>query len=201
MKLHQLTFSGPPIDDLEILCHLPTRLRSLLEQINGFIQFGGGLHVRGACQQPLWHSLRWVWMGNEAFHLRYKAISEEDVPFAQDCVGDQFLLRQSSVVKLATETGDIHDLSMSLIDFLKAVQVDPERFLGLAPLVKFHNEGGTLLPGELLNSYPPFCTDEASQGVSLSAAAAQDRLRFLAGLSRQLQGTPDGGVIEIEITK
>jgi hypothetical protein len=150
MKLERISFAGPPIEDFEIIHSLPTTLRRLLNQINGFIQFAGGLHVRGACIQPFWHSLRWAWQSDRAFHHFYTGVSEADIPFGQDCVGDQFLLRGGMVVKLAAETGDIEELKLPLWEFLEVIQADPDRFLELSPLVQFHKQGGRLLPGELL---------------------------------------------------
>ena len=42
----------------------------------------------------------------------------------------------------------------------------------------------------MLNVYPPFCTKEAENGVSLAAVPASERLHFLAELARQMP--PDG---------
>ena len=58
MNLDHVAFFGPPIDDEELFSQLPGNLSDLLRQINGFIQFQGGLHVRGLCRAPIWHSLR-----------------------------------------------------------------------------------------------------------------------------------------------
>src|SRR5687767_14998925 len=46
MRLEHLDFTGPAIDDPEILGNLPKALAALLEETNGFVQYGGGLHVR-----------------------------------------------------------------------------------------------------------------------------------------------------------
>ncbi len=46
---------------------------------------------------------------------------------------------------------------------------------------------GPLAPGQLPSVYPPFCTKEAADGVSLSAVAAEDRLAFLADFARALR--------------
>src|SRR5258708_35360566 len=89
----QLTFRGPSIDDPDILEHIPNELAELLRQINGFIHSRGGLHVRGACHNPSWHSLRSIWHGDHALHRGYQTVRESDIPFAQDCFGDQFLMR------------------------------------------------------------------------------------------------------------
>jgi hypothetical protein len=201
VELTHVTFRGPAIDDPEVLAAAPAQLRDLLGQVNGFIQFGGGLHVRGACREPLWHSLRWAWRSEQAFHRRYPLVQESDVPFAQDCVGDQWLLRDHRVVRLCGETGELKALDLSLVEFLEAAQADPVEFLGLHPLVQFNNDGGILRPGELLSVAPPFCTQEAAKGVSLRALDALDRLGFLAEFSRQIASVPDGAQIKIEFAE
>jgi hypothetical protein len=193
MNLDHVTFTGPPIDDAELLDRLPTNLAGLLRQINGFIQFHGGLHVRGACHVPDWHSLRDAWDGPTAFHRHYPEVQPTDVPFAEDCMGDQFLLRQAVVHKLSAETGEIESLDVGLGGFLERVTADPIEYLQLQPLLQFQQEGGSLEPGQLLSAFPPFCTQQAAAGVSLAAISATERRRFLADFSTQLRQIPDGG--------
>lgn len=48
--------------------------------------------------------------GELAFHNLYREVEASDFPIAQDCFGDQFLIRDNLVVKLNAETGDIDDL-------------------------------------------------------------------------------------------
>ena len=58
MEFPGLTYRGAALDDVDILDRLPMDLQQLLAQRNGFVAFRGGLHVRGACVEPRWHSLR-----------------------------------------------------------------------------------------------------------------------------------------------
>ena len=174
-------------------------LRALLERINGYIQFAGGLHIRGACLAPSWHSLRRAWEGEEAFYRHYEAVLKEDIPFGQDCVGDQFLLRSNSIIKLHAETGDTEELGITFTAFLEAVQHDPVEMLSLYPLLQFREQNRRLLPGELLSVYPPFCTEEAAGGVQLDAIRAEDRLSFLFDLSKRLNGIAGGTQLAIEV--
>jgi hypothetical protein len=178
---------------------MPTNLAGLLRQINGFIQFHGGLHVRGACQQPAWHSLRDAWDSGSAFHRLYPEVRTEDVPFAEDCMGDQFLLRDGRVCKLAAETGEIEALDVGLGGFFEGVAADPVEFLSLHPLLQFQQDGGNLEPGQLLAAFPPFCTKESADGVSLAAITAEERRRFLANLAAQLRDVPDGDKIDFRV--
>jgi hypothetical protein len=199
MKLEHITYTGPASDDAELLDRLPEELADLLRQINGFIQFHGGLHLRGACKQPAWHSLRAAWLGKEAFHRLYPAVEEDDIPFAEDCLGDQFLLRDDEVWKLSAETGDVESLEVSFDEFLEQAQDDPVEFLGLHPLLQFQQEGGALEPGQLLSSYPPFCTEQADDGVRLNKVSTLERHRFLARLAAKIRALPEGAEIDVSI--
>ena len=190
MNFSGITFAGPPILNAAALRELPAPLVDVLGQVNGMVAFNGGFHLRGVCDSPLWHSLDRVRYGGRAFHARYEAVKESDVPFAQDAVGDQWLIRKEQVIRLAAETGGVDVLPMTLPEFLEAARVDPVDVLGLHPLLQFEEDGGSLQPGQLLSVYPPFCTAEAADGVSLEAVPAEERLDFLADLSRQLP--PDG---------
>lgn len=198
MKLSDVTYNGPPIDDAEILEFIPADLRGLLERQNGFVAFRGGLHVRGACREPAWHSLRRIWMGEEALAERYTALSGDDIPFAQDALGDQYLLRGGVVFRLASETGEVESMGKTLSAFLTAAGDDPIDYLALAPLVRFGREGGRLEPGQLLSVFPPFCVETGSLERSYRAVAAADRLRFLADLADQIAAAADGETVRFK---
>ena len=187
LKLTNVSYEGPRLTHLSALEGLPEDYAELLAMINGFVQFGGGLHVRGAGDGPDWHVLATVRAVPLALHALYPAVTEDDLPFGQDVMGDQFLLRAGQVHRLYGETGELESLNVSLTDFLAAAQADPIGTLSLEPLAQFYHEGGTLEPGQLLNVYPPFCTEEAKAGVSLKAVPALERLRFLADFSRQIR--------------
>ncbi|MDQ3816354.1 MAG: SMI1/KNR4 family protein [Acidobacteriota bacterium] len=186
MEQLEPTYVGSEITDSEILGRIPEDYRRLLNQTNGFILFDGGLHVRGAVLSPAWHSLRRVWLGDSALHKLFPAINESDVPFAQDCLGDQFVLRAGVVHKLDAEAGEVETLGMNLEAFLNHAFENPVEFLSLHPLLQFMSEGGELRPGQLLSVYPPFITEESAGGVSLRAISMFDRIGFLADFARQV---------------
>ncbi len=199
MQLESVTYVGPTLSDVALLDRLPANLAGLLRQVNGFIQFHGGLHVRGACYEPDWHSLRDAWDGEAAFWRLYPEVDQADVPFAEDCMGDQFVLRDGVVYKLSAETGEVESLGVDLRGFFEAVKADPVEYLSLHPLLEHQQDGGGLEPGQLLAAFPPFCFKESADGVSLAAISASERRRFLADLSAQLRGGPDGGKIDFRV--
>src|ERR1043166_3159881 len=191
MKFDPVSYTGPAIDDPDLLARLPKPLAKLLGETNGFIAFKGGLHVRGVCTDPDWHSLREALLGDHAFHLLYPEVSPDDVPFAEDSLGDQFLLRDGVVWRLFAETGEVESLEMNFTQFLDAVQKDPVEELGLEPLMQFHADGGSLKPGQLLSASPPFCSEEADDGQSFSAMSSDERHRVLAEFAAKFQEEAD----------
>lgn len=199
LSLKSVTFQGPEIDDVEFLAGLPSLLSGLLSAINGYVQFHGGLHVRGICSQLGWHSLQEALEGDNALHRYYDCVSKTDIPFAQDCVGDQFILRSEVVFRLHAETGELESLNVDLSKFLERANADPIDFLSLQPLIQLHNEGGSLEPGQQIHVYPPYCTKEAANGVSVRSVPASELLEFHASFAAKLPA--DGTKVEIKVSR
>ena len=199
MKLDHVTFTGPAIDDHDLLDKLPKALAGVLQQTNGFIQYHGGLHVRGACHAPAWHALRDAWIGDDAFHRHYPEMTADDIPFGEDSLGDQFFLREGIVWRLFAETGEIESLEMNFSQFMASVQNDPIEELALQPLMQFQEDGGNLEPGQLLAAHPPFCTEKAEDGVTVSAVPSAERHRFLAEFAAKIRDLPDGEQVDIDV--
>jgi hypothetical protein len=200
VELSHVSFTGPEFEPASpVVSLLPPNLVALLQQINGFVQFGGGLHVRGVCSTPGWHSLATVMLGEHAIHRHYPAVASTDVPFAQDCVADQFLLREGIVYRLQSETGELQSLEVNLPGFLSAIEAAPIEFLAMQPLLQFQQEGGELQPGQGLHVYPPFCTNEAANGVSLRPIGAEEALAFLANFCCQLSSLAEGSKFKVSI--
>ncbi|HKV03851.1 MAG TPA: SMI1/KNR4 family protein [Candidatus Acidoferrales bacterium] len=197
IDLSQASFIGPQLSDPRTPAELPPDLRNLLRSANGFVLFGGGLHVRGWCETPEWHSLHRVWTGEDSLARAYPFVRPDDVPFAEDFLGDQFLLRGGKVARLAGELGEVEKLGMGLNEFLDSAQANPDQFLSLNLLRRFQRQGATLEPGQLLSVYPPLCTKEAAAGVSLRAVPASERIRFLADWARQISAVPDGAKVQV----
>jgi hypothetical protein len=190
-------YLGPPIDDPAILATLPSALADLLRRANGYVAYHGGLHVRGACVAPAWHSLREAWHGEQAIHRLFSVVLPSDIPFAEDALGDQFVLRDGIVHRLDAEQGELTSLRLGLAAFDAAVRADPVEYLQLQPLERFRAEGGELEPGQLLSVYPPYVFKQSASDVSLRAIATADRLGFLAALSAAIRDLPDGTEIVI----
>lgn len=199
MKFDDITYTGPPFDDAELLNELPPELAALLLDENGFIAVRGGLHIRGACRDPVWHSLRAAWLGDESVAARYPSVRPGDIPFGQDALGDQFLLRDGIVHRLTGDTGQLESLEVNLTEFISRATADPVEYLALQPLLRFEEKGGRLAPGQLLNVYPPYCLNTPAER-SFRAIAAEEHLRYLAQFAKEIRDLPEGTPVEIRTT-
>jgi hypothetical protein len=192
MDIPGITWRGGSIEDAEILKELPADYARILCETNGFILRNGALHIRGACIEPEWHSLRNAWRGTNAFHKLYSSVQKTDIPFAQDQLGDQFLLRNKEVFRLMAETGDLEQAAENLEEFFQRVTEDTEGFLNVS-------SNHPLLPGDLLLAYPPFVFAEAAEGPLLKPLKACEVILFHADLARRIRDLPEGGTIEFKI--
>lgn len=198
MSLPNTNYIGPPIEDEGLFERLPIALQDFMNKNNGVIAFGGGLHIRGLCSDPKWHSLRHFWEGPDALHRYYRSLTEDDIPFGEDCIGYQFLLRNDSVHRLNTEVDKLTNLHLSFEDFLSAAISKSDEVLHEKPLYEFEKAGGILRPGQLLNIYPPYCSEEAQKGVAIMEIPTLRRLTFLKNLASQVRDLPPGTHVDIQ---
>ncbi|MDQ2670585.1 MAG: hypothetical protein M3Y31_08145, partial [Gemmatimonadota bacterium] len=154
MHLPGQTYPGAPLDDVAVLDRIPAEYAQLLAQRNGFVAFGGALHVRGACTAPEWHSLRNALDGPDALHRLFPAVDAGDIPFGEDALGNQFILRGGAVHRLAAAAGAVNIVEIITLDittFLMRCLEEPAALLPLDALAALHAGGGRLSPGELLD--------------------------------------------------
>lgn len=144
------------------------------------ILYSGGLQVRSEkATDPLLNVGTFL-DGELALSKLYPQVQPDDYPIAQDCFGDQFLIRDNSVVKLMAETGDIEEYNCTWEQFLAWVDEDPEDKLDLP-------ENLELEAGKLLFAYPPFCTKEG-RNATIKAIDGLELISFHADFARQING-------------
>ncbi len=174
MEFKGITYVGEEISDKETLNALPVELKSFYQEINGLVAYQGGLHMRGCVSEPEWHSLGAIWHGKHALWKIFPDLKESDIPFAQDCMGDQFVLRLGTVWLLSMDTGELDDLEIEFYDFLEDAIEDPVEFLALEPLVQFLDLDQTLEPGFILEADPPFSFE--AEAYKLTAIPVIDKV-------------------------
>jgi hypothetical protein len=211
MHLHlpHLTWSGPPLDDEPILSRLPAELATALRERNGCVAWQGVVHVRGACTEPGWHSLRAASEGPDGFPNLYPELQPGDIAFAEEAFGDQFILRGGLVLRLNSETGEVTGTAStddtentegksSIESWFERLLADPAGVLGYEPAQAIEAVGGRLEPGQLISVYPPFAISAESVAREFKPVAALTRRGWLAGLAAKMRDLPDGTEIEIK---
>jgi hypothetical protein len=192
--MKNITWSAGESTDKDLLKIIPVELREIIEPSGGFILHHGAIHFRGCTAEPKWNSLREALGGESAFKSLYPDLLDSDIPFAQDQFGDQFILRDSKVYTLEAETGDISKFSESITKFMQGIENDIEEFLNIGL-------DHILEPGQLLHAYPPFCTKESEDGVSLKPIPTFELIEFHADFAKQIKAIPDGGQFEVKLTE
>ncbi len=192
-QLQNTTYTGQKIDDFQCFNRLPDYLKNFYTNQNGFVALNGGFHIRGCVINPQWHSLGNVWLGDLKLSDLFDSLSPNDIPIAQDCFGDQYLIREEKVIKLLAETDDIVFLEKDFFEFLELVKANPIGFLNIENIDQFE-----LKPGQLLSVFPPFCINSESE-ISMKPIDFVDRILFLSYISKQIKNFPDGTNIEIEL--
>ena len=144
------------------------------------ILYKGGLQIRseGAPEKLL--DVNSFLKGDLSLSDLYPSVLPGDYPIAQDCFGDQFLIRNNAVIKLMAETGDIEEYNCTWDEFLSWVKEDPYGRLDLP-------DDLNLEKGELLFAYPPFCTKEGSEAV-IKPIDGEELVRFHANFAKKING-------------
>jgi len=199
MTLQGVTYQGPALETPEKLENLPGDLIEILWQVNGFVAYAGGLHVRGMVEEPEWHSLDRYWSGYMALNELFRDVQPYDVPFGQDFLGNQFLLRDGRVFKLRADTAEVSGLDLDLPHFLDACRHDPVEFLSLHLLAEFHQEHGMLEPGQLVHTMPPLSLRQADAKIAMKPVPVDNAISFLANFARQTQDLPEGTEVNLRL--
>ena len=144
------------------------------------ILYSGGLQIRSeSAEIPLLNIQKFL-KGDFQLSKLYPQVDITDYPIAQDCFGDQYLIRDDSVIKLMAETGDIEKLNCTWEHFLKWVDEAPEDRLDLP-------ENLNLEVGKLLFAFPPFCTKEGNNA-TIKPIEGFELINFHADFARQING-------------
>ena len=109
-----------------------------------------------------------------------------DVPFAQDCLGDQFFLRDDTVWLLSAETGEVIDMEVDLDGFIETSIEDPVDYLAMEPLVSYMDLHGELEPGHLVHIVPALSLDLPEDTTyHLDSLPVQERLKWLVSFFKE----------------
>lgn len=182
MEFKGVIYRGEAPVDEELAARIPGDLREFFQDSNGIIAYNGGLQIRACTQDTHWDSLGLYWTGERALSRVYSNLLSSDIPFGQDCVGDQFILREDNVWLLSTETGDMIDMEASLYEFFENCIEDPVEYLAMEPLVHHLDIEGELKPGMLVHVVPALSLDlPEDTPYHIDSLPIKERLEWLSG--------------------
>jgi hypothetical protein len=144
------------------------------------ILYNGGLQIRSEGAEDKLLDVNTFLAGDLSLSKLYPSVLPSDYPIAQDCFGDQFLIRNESVIKLMAETGDIEEYNCTWEEFILWVGEDPYDRLDLPEDIELEK-------GQLLFAYPPFCTKEGAEAV-IKPIDGEQLIRFHADFATQING-------------
>ena len=179
----QYQYIGPDITDFDTYQKLPADLQSILSKKNGYLQYNSAFHLRGCCTEPAWHSLAHYWTGDLALFSLYPNIQPDDIPFAENILGDQIFLREDVVWYLNGETGNIFCYNLDLQNFLQLINENPTEHLNCTILTHYLQSNEQAKPGQLLHAYPPLITSQAKISVTITAVDQESQLQSLSQLA------------------
>ena len=180
MEFKGVTFQSIEPLDQGLLARLPEDLQDFYRDCNGLVAFNGGLHIRSCTQNDSWTSLGRYWKGEKALHEVYPNLLSSDIPFAQDCVGDQFFMRDDTVWLLSSETGEVMDMEVDLDEFLEISIEDPVEYLAMEALVHHLDSEGALELGFLVHVVPGLSLDLPEETpYHIDSLPVDDRLDWL----------------------
>ena len=180
--------TGPP----ELPDHLrANELRELLLARNGFLAFGGALHVLpwDATMMPL--ALRCMELGRPLARV-ICTLANGHFFFAEDAFGFQFSLFADSVHRFDPETGDSEEFSATIEDWLAIVLRDHRVLTGWPLLADWEALNGELPYGHRLFPKVPFVTGGEFTPENLAALESVEGMRLRGALALQLHDLADG---------
>ena len=174
--------------------------RRLLELANGAFLHGHALHLFGACAGPPWHSLS-AWNAPDGWRRGYGSDTDGLTFFAEDAFGDQFAYsgRGGEVVSFEAELGRIIPAAPTFVDWLEEMIERPRAVLPVDVMEAQEIEHKHHRPGTQLFAYPPLCTAESREDVTIGHVDAIEAMRFRGQLALQLRAMPPGSRVKIEI--
>ena len=180
MEFKGVIYRGEGPLDTDLAERLPDYLQEFDAEFNGLIAYNGGLQIRSCTQEDSWHSLQRYWTGERSLSKVYPNLLDSDIPFAQDCLGDQYFLRDDEVWMLSGEMGDVMEMELDFNGFIDGAISDPVEFLAMEPLAYYLQTEGALNPGELLHIVPVLSLDESDEtAYHIEALAIDERLDWL----------------------
>jgi hypothetical protein len=184
-----ITYKGEPINDWITFNRLPGCVQDFLIEINGFTVRNNVYHIRGCVNSPDWHSLNEVWHGETKLSDLFNSVSPYDIPIAQDCTGNQFIIRQNRMYMLDVETDSLVLMKINFQEFIRQIAE-----LSYDELQDSNMQNVEVAPGQHFSYYP---IDSSVLDFSLKAFDALAHLKLLSMIARSRKNNP--GIDQLQL--
>lgn len=173
-------------------------LISMLEHKNGFYEFERALHVFPASDRYNIQSIE-KWNEPATWKFAFDFDFEGMLFFAEDAFGNQFGIKDGSIIRFDAETCEINGLSDSLDGWAHRILSDIDYETGANVARDWQKINGFLETGSRLLPKLPFVLGGEYSAENLYSIDAVQGLRFRAEIYNQIKNVPDGTPIEIKV--
>jgi hypothetical protein len=167
----------------------------LMTARNGFYAFESALLVRPAIDRdgPVTDVKSWnspeCWLDAYTFSLPKMRF------FAEDIFGEQFAIKDDSIVRFDPETGDVSAIAPSFEEWAERICTDYSHMTGHSLAHSWQSENGALAPGERLLPRTPFVLGGDYSIDNLQNWNDRKGMRARGFLAAQLRNLPDGSQV------
>ncbi len=174
-------------------------LRGLLHERNGFFAFDRALHVfpSSILEAPVMTLEKWN--DPSTWTSAYGDAASDDLFFAEDLFGMQFVLSDQRVFTFDPETGDRTPAADSISAWVELVLDDPAVVVGSQLAGEWQRRNGALSEGRRLVPVKPFILGGDFDLANLRDMSSVEAMLYRADLARQLRDVPDGSQVELQV--
>jgi hypothetical protein len=179
---------------------VPTELRDMLDEANGFYAFESALHVFPSGGDAAHLGVE-AWNSPDLWRFEYGDMVEGCWFFAEDAFGVQFCLKEGHVGSFNPETGEIEPLAKTVEEWAEKVLKEYDCLTGHPLAHAWQERHGALKPGTRLVPKVPFVCGGKFNLDNLVAIDAVKGMRARGNLARQIRDLPDGAQIQFTISE
>lgn len=185
--------------DLIKICSLPNELKKIYEYTDGFFAFESALHVFPLTDNNNQRESIASWNRQIEFIDTYNLEYPNEIIFAEDAIGGQFVLTSTGVSLLDLETNEREFVAPDIESWAKSILDDYEYLAAFTLAHDWQMMHGTLPVGCRLSPNIPFILGGEFLATNLKPIPRKELLRFRAHLFEQIRDIPSGSTVTLSV--